>query len=125
MTDDTNYNPHLDRERLTPLSTPYATIWPWSGKNLTFNFVEAVGGAELEPHSHPHEQFSVIHSGRVRFSVEGQEPVVLGPREVLYVPPNLAHGAEILEDLVSFDVFSPVQEDLMRKVAEAQREAGQ
>jgi quercetin dioxygenase-like cupin family protein len=106
-------------EDIQAITAPYATVRPWSGANITLNFVEGSTGAVLAAHSHPHEQFSVIETGRAQWKVDGFEPFEAGPGQMVYLPPHLEHEAEFVEDTVSYDVFSPVQQDLMKKAAEA------
>jgi len=42
-------------------------------------------------HTHPHEQMSLVISGRVRFFVEGEERIA-SPGDVLHFPPNCCTG---------------------------------
>jgi len=64
-------------------------------------------------HTHPHEQMSLVVSGRVRFFVEGAERIAL-PGDVLHFPPNCLHGATMLEDeVVLIDIFTPLREDFL------------
>jgi quercetin dioxygenase-like cupin family protein len=123
MPNDPSYKPHLDPKDLTELETPYAKVRPFSAERMTFNFVNAKAGATLDTHTHEEEQFSVIHSGRARFEVEGFEPFELGPQEVFYVKPGVAHSVLIIEDMISLDVFSPVMEGLKQRVEEAEAKA--
>ncbi len=67
-------------------------------------------GISLPPHQHPHEQFTHILSGRIRI-VAGTEARVLGPGEVSYIPPDLPHAFEVLEETVCLDIYSPPRED--------------
>jgi quercetin dioxygenase-like cupin family protein len=64
-------------------------------------------------HRHPHEQMSLVVSGRVRFVVEGEERIaVLG--DVLHFPSNCLHGATMMdEEVVIVDIFSPIREDFL------------
>lgn len=65
-------------------------------------------------HTHPHEQMSLIVSGRVRFFIEGQERIV-SAGDVLHFPPNCRHGATMLEEeVVLIDIFSPIREDFLK-----------
>ncbi len=65
------------------------------------------------PHRHPHEQMTLVVSGRARFVVGDQERVV-GPGEVLLFPGGFWHGATMLEDeVVLIDIFSPIREDFL------------
>jgi quercetin dioxygenase-like cupin family protein len=66
-------------------------------------------------HEHPHEQMSIVVSGRVRFFVEGEERIAV-PGDVLHFPPNCWHGATMLdEEVVLIDIFSPVREDFLNR----------
>ena len=64
-------------------------------------------------HSHPHEQISIVVSGRLRFFVEGEERVA-SPGDVLHFPSNCRHGATMMdEEVVLLDVFTPLREDFL------------
>ncbi|MCH1476389.1 MAG: cupin domain-containing protein [Arenicellales bacterium] len=70
--------------------------------------------AKFEPggtyglHSHPHEQMSVMISGRMRLTV-GDEVRDIGPGDMWFAPANVDHGGEILGDqpVVFIDVYAP------------------
>ncbi len=65
-------------------------------------------GATYELHSHPHEQFSLLLSGRLLLTV-GDETREIGPGDGWYAPAGVAHGGEVLgdEQAVFIDVYSP------------------
>ena len=64
-------------------------------------------------HSHPHEQMTLIERGRVRFTIDGTTKVV-GAGDVLHFPPNVAHGATMLdEEVVLIDIFTPIREEFL------------
>ena len=64
-------------------------------------------------HTHPHEQMSLVISGRVRFFVEGVERIA-SPGDVLHFPPNCLHGATMMdEEVVLIDIFTPLREDFL------------
>jgi quercetin dioxygenase-like cupin family protein len=64
-------------------------------------------------HTHPHEQMSLVVSGRVRFFIEGKERIA-SPGDVLHFPPNCLHGATMMdEEVVLIDIFSPIREDFL------------
>jgi quercetin dioxygenase-like cupin family protein len=69
-------------------------------------------GAVLPEHSHPHEQTGYLVSGRVVFRVEGRR-IEVGPGDSWNIPGNLPHSAEVLEDAVIIEVFSPVREEYL------------
>lgn len=99
----------VERERVTPLvrrqviHTDLVTLARW----------ELSQGAVFQQHQHPSEQISMIQLGRMRFTLpDGQREV--GPGDILRIPPNVPHSAEVLEDCVALDVFSPRREDWIR-----------
>lgn len=64
-------------------------------------------------HTHPHEQMSMVVSGRVKFFVAGAERIAL-PGDVLHFPSNCLHGATMLdEEVVLIDIFTPIREDFL------------
>ncbi len=64
-------------------------------------------------HTHPHEQMSLVVSGRVRFFIEGKERIA-SPGDVLHFPPNCLHGATMMdEEVVLIDIFSPIRKDFL------------
>ncbi|MFN2578188.1 MAG: cupin domain-containing protein [Pyrinomonadaceae bacterium] len=67
-------------------------------------------------HRHPHEQMSLVMSGRIRFFVEGEERIA-SAGDVLHFPPDCLHGATMMdEEVVLIDVFTPLREDFLTKV---------
>ncbi|MCI8577293.1 MAG: cupin domain-containing protein [Lachnospiraceae bacterium] len=69
-------------------------------------------GAVGTAHRHPHEQVSYILSGKFRYTMDG-ESYILEKGDTYYVPPEVLHGAEALEDSVILDVFTPQREDFL------------
>ena len=69
-------------------------------------------GAVLPRHSHPHEQTGYLVSGRIRLFVDGAAHDC-APGDSWCIPGDVQHGAEILEDAVAIEVFSPVREDYL------------
>jgi unsaturated pyranuronate lyase len=67
-------------------------------------------GSRLPPHSHPHEQVSIVIKGRLEMSLEGSVKV-LEPGTVASIPPGAEHSGRALSDCEIIDVFSPVRED--------------
>ena len=64
-------------------------------------------------HDHPHEQMTIVERGRVRFTIDGS-PRVVAAGDVLHFPPNVAHGATMLdEEVVLIDIFTPIREDFL------------
>jgi quercetin dioxygenase-like cupin family protein len=69
-------------------------------------------GAHLPRHSHPHEQTGYMVRGRMRFTI-GDETFEVEAGDSWNVPGIVAHGAEILEDTLIIEVFSPVRDDYL------------
>lgn len=69
---------------------------------------------ETPVHTHPHEQLTLVESGRVLCTV-GDEQAVVGPGTVLLLPGGVRHGATSLDEgAVLIDVFTPPREDFLR-----------
>jgi quercetin dioxygenase-like cupin family protein len=69
-------------------------------------------GSLLPRHSHPHEQTGYLVRGRIRLTVGGQTHEV-GPGDSWSIPGGTDHSAEVLEDALAIEVFSPVREDYL------------
>ena len=69
-------------------------------------------GSEVPTHSHPHEQTGILISGKLRFNVAG-EIFDAEPGDSWCLPGDVEHSAEVLEDAVVIEVFSPVREDYL------------
>lgn len=69
-------------------------------------------GHELPAHAHPHEQTGYLVSGRIRLRI-GDEVRELRAGDAWTVPGGVEHGADLLEDSVAVEVWSPAREDLL------------
>ena len=69
-------------------------------------------GSILPRHSHPHEQTGYLVSGRIRLCI-GAEEAELQAGDSWCIPGGVEHGADVLEDSVAIEVFSPVREDYL------------
>lgn len=65
-------------------------------------------GSIFPVHQHPEEQITVVVSGRIAFTVNGNR-VELGPGGVAVLPGNVPHGAEVIGDVTveTFNAMSP------------------
>jgi quercetin dioxygenase-like cupin family protein len=70
------------------------------------------GGKVLPDHNHPHEQTGYLISGRINLTI-GDEIFEVEPGDSWCIPGDVAHSAEIIEDAVVIEVFSPVREDYL------------
>ena len=97
---------------------PQTAMTPQIGRRLVsgekvmiVQFTLARGG-NIEEHKHPHEQMTHILSGKVEFDIQGEKRVI-SSGEVVLLPSNVPHAVAILEDTVTFDIFSPPREDFL------------
>jgi quercetin dioxygenase-like cupin family protein len=97
-------NPLLDRRLIT-------------GERMMLTHVYLKKGCVVPKHSHDNEQFTYILEGALRFWIgeDGAETFVLGPGDVLVIPPNVPHKAEAVEDTLDVDVFCPPRQDWIEK----------
>ncbi len=85
-----------------------------NGEHTTLARICLARGARVPRHSHESEQFSMILSGALKFFFD-QSELVVRSGEMLFIPSNVPHAAEALEDTVDIDIFSPPREDWIRK----------
>jgi quercetin dioxygenase-like cupin family protein len=69
-------------------------------------------GAVLPRHSHPHEQTGYLVSGRIRLLI-GSTECEAQTGDSWCISGGVEHGAQILEDSVAIEVFSPVRDDYL------------
>jgi len=69
--------------------------------------------AALPEHSHVHEQAGYLVQGKMKLFIEGT-PRILLPGDSWNIASNLKHKAEIIEDSVAVEVFTPKREDYMK-----------
>ena len=85
-----------------------------NGQHTTVARIVLRRGAVVPRHSHESEQFSLILSGALKFLFDEGERIVHAG-EMVFIPSNVPHAAEALEDTVDLDIFSPRREDWIRK----------
>jgi quercetin dioxygenase-like cupin family protein len=69
-------------------------------------------GSTLPVHSHPYEQTGYLVCGHIRLTI-GAEEHDAEAGDCWCIPAGAEHGAQILEDSVAVEVFSPVREDYL------------
>lgn len=69
-------------------------------------------GSILPRHRHPHEQTGYLVSGRIRLHI-GDQSYDCTPGDSWCVPGDAEHGADVIEDAVAIEVFSPVREEYL------------
>ncbi len=86
----------------------------FTGKRMMLAHVHLDKGAVVPTHSHENEQLTWIVRGSMKFWMgEGDEikGLLLSAGDVLYIPSNVPHKAEALEDTLDVDIFSPPRQD--------------
>lgn len=88
-----------------------------TGEKVMLTHVYLKKGAVVPMHAHYNEQITYILEGKIKFWIEHEdaEPIIIGPGEVLTLPPNIPHKAEAVEDTLDVDIFSPPREDWLKK----------
>ncbi len=74
-------------------------------------------GSTLPRHTHPHEQTGYLVKGHIRLWI-GTEECNAQAGDSWCIPGGVEHGAEMIEDSVAIEVFSPVREDYLPKERE-------
>ena len=85
-----------------------------TGERMMLAHVYLDKGSIVPRHAHENEQVSYIVSGALKFVMDDREIVVRGG-ELIQIAPNVPHAAEVVEDCVAIDVFSPVRQDWIDK----------
>lgn len=99
----------MPRERLTDLlERRFIT-----GERATIAHLYMKKGCLVPTHTHESEQITYVVDGALKLWIgEGRDQeVVVRSGEVLVIPSNVPHGAEVLEDTLDVDFFAPIRED--------------
>ncbi|HAY77850.1 MAG TPA: cupin domain-containing protein [Gemmatimonadetes bacterium] len=88
----------------------------FTGKRMMLAQVFLDKGAIVPKHSHDNEQLTWVVEGALKFWLgnegePGYEERIVSAGEVMYIPSNVPHKAEALEDTLDVDVFSPPRQD--------------
>ena len=84
-----------------------------TGDRMMLTHVYLKKGAVVPLHQHDNEQLTYILEGALRFwigSEDGKE-ITVRAGEVLFLPSNVPHKAEALEDTLDVDIFCPPRQD--------------
>lgn len=71
-------------------------------------------GSWLPHHAHHHEQSGYLVAGKMKLFL-GNACFDVMPGDSWCIPGGTVHGAEVIEDTVAIEVFSPVREDYLDK----------
>ena len=84
------------------------------GENSSLIRFHLQKGKELPIHSHHHEQTGFIVSGKIKLFIE-EEGFIAEPGDTWSIKGDIEHRAEIIEDSVIIEVFSPLREEYLPK----------
>jgi quercetin dioxygenase-like cupin family protein len=102
---------HGPQDRETPLpGIRMKTLC--SGESTLMTEFRLAAGSTLPRHAHPHEQTGYLVSGHMALTIAGDRHDVM-PGDSWCIPGGEQHGAEVFEDSVAVEVFSPVREDYL------------
>jgi mannose-6-phosphate isomerase-like protein (cupin superfamily) len=87
---------------------------------------EAFPDLKCKPHSHASAQITYMLKGKLRMCVGGEERILM-PGDFAFVPPNVEHSIESLDEYVlALDVFQPYRKDIAERLDELHaREGGE
>jgi len=69
-------------------------------------------GKTLSIHRHPYEQTGYLVSGHLVLMIDGEGHEII-PGSSWSIPGGIEHGAEVKENSIAVEVFSPVREDYL------------
>jgi uncharacterized RmlC-like cupin family protein len=87
---------------------------------------EAFPNLKCKPHSHASEQTTYMLKGKLKMTIDGSAKVI-GPGQFAYVPANVEHSIESLDEYVlALDIFAPPRPDILTRleVIEEDRRTG-
>ncbi len=83
----------------------------WGARTLMAEF-KMKKGAEVPSHKHLHEQTGYVVFGKLMLNV-GEESFMAEAGDAWCIGADVEHSAQILEDSLVIEVFSPVREEFI------------
>jgi len=78
---------------------------------MTTGEVTLDAGVAVPMHSHPHDQMTLVLSGRLEFTL-GDETREIGPGDTVVIPGGVPHGVPRTHEVCKLiDVFAPARTD--------------
>jgi len=74
-------------------------------------------GAVIPEHTHPYEQTGYLVKGKIRLFIDSIYRDI-NPGDSWNIKKEIKHKAEIIEDSVALEVFSPMREDYLKYIFE-------
>lgn len=82
------------------------------GERTLLSRFHLAADSQLPRHSHPNEQTGYMITGHMRLTI-GDVMYEILPGDAWNIPAGLEHHAEVLEDSVVIEVFSPLRQDYL------------
>jgi quercetin dioxygenase-like cupin family protein len=79
-------------------------------ENLMLTHFTFKAGSAVPPHSHPHEQITLMIEGEMEFTFDGETRRIRAGGGCA-VPPNVTHSVAAITDAVAVDCWHPIRED--------------
>lgn len=80
------------------------------GNNALLTEFKLTGGKKLPLHKHDEEQVGYLVSGHIILTIDNEKYDIL-PGDSWAIPGGIEHSAEIVQDSVAIEVFSPIRKD--------------
>ena len=92
---------------------PGVTVRTCAAEKMMLSLAELEPGSVVEEHAHPHEQVGILLSGKVLFTIGGEQKT-LTAGDVWVIPGGVRHKVVVLEGPArALDVFTPVREEYL------------
>jgi len=69
----------------------------------------------LSEHSHVNEQTGYLVQGKMKLYINGVFKLI-NPGDCWTIPSNAVHKAEIIEDSIALEIFSPLRDDYLKYI---------
>lgn len=90
---------------------------PFFGQRLMASYVTFAPGADAPIHQHSQEQFTIVISGRLLFTV-GETTRWMESGDIVSIPSNVPHKATAGDQgCVAIDMFSPIRDGFRELMA--------
>lgn len=107
------FSQHKEAGYTKPLPGILQKTLVFGDKTLMTEFI-LTKGSTLPLHTHPYEQTGYLVKGNIRLKIDGKE-FDAHPGDSWNIQVNIEHGAQIAEDSVAIEVFSPARKDYLPK----------
>jgi quercetin dioxygenase-like cupin family protein len=102
-------------KNISPVENPqgiFRRTLTWNNELMLCHF-DLKKGAKIPLHGHRASQNGFVVSGKMRFITE-KDSFIAGPGAAYVFGPNEKHGAEVLEDTIVIEAFSPSRPEYER-----------